>query len=210
MNANLGRKEGKMPRQVLKKRYLLAVQLMLLVVALANSGCLLATAGVAGGAVVGYAYCKGRVCETYNANCDDTWAATHTALVELGMPIVKEERKKSEGFIESRTADGDRVRIYMENETSRIPAEGQICRVSVRVAAFGDRPVSDRILDQVGAHLAPAALPGVPPPSPIVAGGVIQTGGSQSSSFPAGLPFQTAPPPLLPPEPTPLQMQTPR
>ena len=191
-----------MPRQVLRKRFLLTAQLVLLLAALANSGCLLATAGIAGGAAIGYAYCKGRVCETYNANCEDTWAATRTALVELGMPIVKEERKGPEGFIESRTADGDHVRIYMEPETSRIPAEGQICRVSVRVAAFGDRPVSDRILDQVGAHLAPAPLPGVAGPPPTAALGVIQTG---ASSAPPNVPYQTAPPPLLPPEPTPIQ-----
>ena len=194
-----------MPRQALKRRYLRTTHLVLFLVALANSGCLLATtAGIAGGAAVGYAYCKGRVCETYNAGTEDTWAATRTALVELGMPIVKEERKGSEGFIESRTADGDRVRVYMEPEMSRIPAEGQISRVSVRVAVFGDRPVSDRILDQLGAHLAFAPLPGVGTPPPTAALGVIQTG---AASAPPNLPYQTGPPPLLQPEPTPLQTQ---
>jgi hypothetical protein len=161
---------------------------------LANSGCLLATAGVAGGAVAGYAYYKGRVSETYNANCEDTWAATRTALSELGMPVVKEERKGCEGFMESRTSDGERVRIYLEAETSRFPAEGEIARVSVRVATFGDGPVSNRILDQVGVHLAPAPLLAGPAPPP--GAGVIQTG----AASPANLPHETPPPPLLPPE----------
>jgi hypothetical protein len=201
-----------MRRQALRTRYLLVAQLVLFLAALANSGCLVATtAGIAGGAAIGYAYCKGRVCETYNANYDDTWAATRTALAELGMPVMKEERKPSEGFIESRTADGDRVKIYVENGASRIPAEGQVCRVSVRVATFGDRPVSDRVLDQLGLHLALAPLPGVAAQaSSPTAPAVIQTGATQTVSSPVGLPYQTAPPPLLPPEPTPVQVQTPR
>ena len=173
-------------------------QLLLLLVALANTGCILATAGIAGGAVAGYAFCKGKVCGAYTASCDDTWAATHTALNELGMPIVKEERKATEGFIESRTADGNHVKIYLQSDLSKIPAEGQITYVCVRVAVFGDRPVSDRILDQVGLHLAPVSWPGgaAPPAAP----GTIQKGGATSSS-PANLPQSTGPPPLLPPEP---------
>jgi hypothetical protein len=138
----------------------LTAYLVLVVLTLANSGCLLAVAGAAGGAAVGYAYYMGKLCETFGASFDDTWAATRTALAELAMPIVKEERKASEGFIESRTADGECVRIHLQAETSKIPAEGQITRVCVRVATFGDHPVSDRVLNQVGVHLAPAPAPG--------------------------------------------------
>jgi hypothetical protein len=191
------REEGRMSQDRLTIKYLHAARIILLLVCLANSGCLLATAGVAGGAVAGYAYYKGKVCDTYNANWDDTWAATRTALGELGMPIVKEERKGSEGFLESRTADGQRVRIYVEDEMSRFPAEGKISRVSVRVAIFGDGPVSNRVLDQVGAHLAPAPL--LAAPAPPAATGVMPTG----ASLPASVPRETPPPPLLPPEPKP-------
>jgi hypothetical protein len=192
-----------MPRHSLKLRSPQAIHLALLLFALVNSGCLLATAGVAGGAIAGYAYCKGKVCETYAASFADTWTAAHTALAELGMPILKEERKVSEASIESRTADGERVRIYLQSETSKIPAEGQITWVCVRVATFGDHPVSHRVMDQVGVHLAPAPLPGSPAPTATL--GVIHTG---SSAPAAGFPQQTAPPPLLPPEPLPAQQQT--
>jgi hypothetical protein len=171
-------------------------QLVLLVLALTNSGCLAAAAGVAGGAAVGYAYFKGKLCELYSASYEDTWAATRTALGELAMPIVKEERTGSKGYLESRTADGETVRIHVQAEASKIPAEGQITRVCVRVATFGDGPVSDRILDQVGLHLTVAPLPGV-----------TQTG---ASSPPVISPQQTAPPPLLPPEPVPAQTQMPK
>lgn len=185
-----------MPHDFRRIRYRHAAPVVLLLLALTNSGCLLATAGIAGGVVTGYAYCKGKVCETYNAGCDDSWEATRTALAELGMPIVKEERKGAEGFIESRTADGERVRIYLQAENSKIPAEGPIAQVCVRIATFGDRSVSDRILDQVGMHLAPA---------PVANMGVVQTGGAPVSSSP-----ETAPPPLLPPEPAQAPMPTPR
>jgi hypothetical protein len=192
-------KEGMMQPLRLQITWRQVGQLTLLLVALVNSGCLLATAGIAGGAVAGYAFCKGKVCGAYTASGDDTWAATRTALSELGMPILKEERKGSEGFIESRTADGERIKIYLQSDLSKIPAEGQITYVCVRIAVFGDQPVSERILDQVGLHLAPVPWSGGTPPPP-AALGTMQTGGSPSSA-PANLPPATGPPPLLPPEP---------
>jgi hypothetical protein len=195
-----------MPRHPHRIGYRHVAHLVLLLLALANSGCLLATAGIAGGAVAGYAYFNGKLCETYNASGDDAWAAVRTALAELGMPILKEEREGAGGFLESRAADGERVRIYVQTETSQFPAEGQLCRVCVRVATFGDRPVSDRVLDQVGMHLAPGA------PVPPAAGnpGVIQTGAPPSSSPPAKLPAETGPPPLLPPEQAQMPTPTPK
>ncbi len=189
-----------------KSRQKWAIYLLLAGSALANSGCLLAAAGVAGGAAAGYAYCKGKVCETYTASFDDTLAATHTALAELGMPILQTTRDGTRGFIDSRTADSDRVRISLRELTSKIPAEGQVTRVGVRVATFGDRPVSDRILDQVGLHLAIAATTGTQP-APSANPGVVQTGGPAASATaappPTSVPRQTPPPPLLPLEPLP-------
>jgi len=184
-----------------------AAYALLLVVTLANSGCLLIAAGAAGGAAVGYAYANGRVYETYNANLNDAWAATETALRELGMPIVKEERKGDGGFLESRSADNATVRIYVDALASKIPAEGPLSRVSVRVATFGDKPFSNRLLDQVGMHLVPAGLAAAPfaPPG---SSGIVQTAAPALATPPADAnqnpSGQTAPPPL-PAEPTPIK-----
>jgi hypothetical protein len=171
---------------------------------LANCGCLLVAAGAAGGAAVGYAYYKGKISEVYSAGLDDSWAATRTALAELGMPILKEDRGAAAGTIETRTAEDDQVRISLEALRSSIPAEPQLTKISVRVATFGDRPVSDRILYQIGLHLAPA---GYVPLAPVAQApstpGVVQTGGSAGP--PMAVPQQTAPPPLLPPQPEPVQ-----
>lgn len=160
---------------------------------LANGGCLWVAAGVASGAAVGYAYCKGKVSQCYNANFDDAWAAARTALTELGMPVLHEEHESNGcGFIESQTGDGDRVRINLETEPSKFPAEGPLTRICVRVALFGDHPVSYRLLDQISAHLVAAPLAGPPAPLPAPPPVVGQT----KPIPPAGTPPQTPPPPL--------------
>jgi hypothetical protein len=181
--------------------------MLIAALALATSGCLLVAAGAAGGAAVGYAYCKGKVCGAYNAGFDDTWAAVHTALGELGMTGGTENHEGTSGSIATRTNDGDRVRIYVDLLAGRIPAEPVLTRVCIRVATFGDRGVSERILDQIGYHLAPAPL--VASAGAQTAGpGVVQAGGSTPPPPPAPpatvSPPQTAPPPLLPAEPQPV------
>jgi hypothetical protein len=168
--------------QVWRSKALRLIPLALAGLALANSGCLMVAAGVAAGgaAAGGYAYYKGRVSREYVANLDDAWNACHLALADLGMPVGTEDRSGGSATIDSRTADGAAVHITFDLENSRIPAEGNVTRVGVRVGtfSFGDQVVSERILDQIGAHLVP---------------------GYRTS---AAVPPQTAPPPLAP-EPAP-------
>jgi hypothetical protein len=140
----------------------------------------------------GYAYYKGKVSREFAANFDDTWNACHLALADLGMPVANEDHSGTSGSLESRTADGADVHISFTLENSRIPAQGSVTQVGVRVGtfSFGDQVVSERILDQIGAHLVPgshtsAAVPPQTAPPPLAVG-----------------PPQTAPPPLAP-EPAP-------
>src|SRR5947209_12324302 len=117
-------------------------------VALLHGGCLFIAAGAAGGAALGYVYCKGNVCEMYASNLNDSWAAAHTALGELGFPIAKEARENVKGWIECNAADGNRIRIHLDIADSQVPAEGPVTRICVRVATFGDNAISERILNQ--------------------------------------------------------------
>ena len=191
-----------MSLRCLKLGYGQMLCLALAALTLANGGCLWIAAGATGGAAVGYAYAKGKVCGMFNASFGDTWQATRTALGELGMRIVKEERDGLTGFVESRTADGEHVRIYLRAQPSPFPADGEVTRACVRIATFGDRPVSERILDQIGLHLAPVR-PFVPSPSaPTVNLGVEPASAGSSSSAPAGSTNQgqTTPPPLATPD----------
>jgi hypothetical protein len=142
----------------------------LLLVALAmaafsTGGCLWIAAGAAGGAAVGYAYSKGKYSQAFHAGFDDTWAATHAGLIDLGMPVIKEGREGSEGWVETTAADGSKVRLTLEVMASKVPTDGPMTQVGVRVATFGDPLLSDRILGQVGAHLVPG--PGPVPPTPV-------------------------------------------
>ncbi len=172
--------------------------LLIAALALVQAGCLVVAAGVAGGAAAtGYVYYKGRVCRDYLASLPDTLAAVRTSLVEMQFPITSEESKNGTAYLTSRTTDGTTIRLYVEPVPSRIPAEGTLTRVSIRVGAFGDEGLSTRILDQVAGHLAPPMLlrptpqlPAVPPPVHPAA---------------ATLPGETPPPPLAPPLPTPVK-----
>jgi hypothetical protein len=176
------------------------------VLAFANGGCLVAAAGAAaGGAAAGYAYYKGKINQHYAASLDDTLAATRTALGELEMPILREEREPDSGFIEARTRDGERVRVYLDRYASPIPAEGMLTRVAVRLATFGDEAASERILNQIGAHLVadPTIRPATALPS--TSNQVRPSGWAAPSSSsgvqPASVTPQTMEPPLLPVKP---------
>jgi hypothetical protein len=164
-------------------------------VAVVQGGCLVVAAGVAGGAAAaGYCYYKGRVCQEYPASLADTLAAVRTSLAELQFPITKEETKSESAYVTSRTADGSKVSIELDLVPSRVPADGTLTRVGIRVGlAFGDEAVSKRILDQVSLHLVPGPMvPAAPAPAPVLPPPVQRTG---------FVPGETAPPPLAPPLP---------
>jgi hypothetical protein len=185
-----------MERCGLRKVRIGAAYLGLAAFTVVNSGCLaVAAAGAVAGGAAGYAYCKGKVCSTYIASPNDTWVALHAALNDLGLPIVSEQNGPDEHSIESRTANGERIRIYLDTVPNEIPTESPLTRICVRVATFGDHAVSTSILDQVSTHLVAPPAAGVPRLTPQATIGQPQA--------PTSLP-ETAPPPLLPagPEPT--------
>jgi hypothetical protein len=105
----------------------------------------------------GYFFAKGKVCDVFPADFEHAWAASHRALAALGMPILKENHAK--GYLVTRTTDGAKVRIHLYSCPSRIPAEGMQTQVCIRVGCFGDHPVSEHILAQIGLQLTPACSP---------------------------------------------------
>ena len=163
---------------------------------IASSGCLwvAASAAVGGAAGAGYVYYKGKVTRPYNASLNDVWAATHAALAELGMAIGSEGRDNLSGTIYSMLADGEKVRIYLDVKESKIPAEGPLTVVAIRVGICGDEAASVRILNQIDLHLThPAAAVSKPNGQPPAAG------------WNAVVPAKTTEPPTLPAEPVPVQ-----
>ena len=129
--------------------------------ALVNGGCVAAAAAGAagGGAAALYAYQRGRLYRDYPASLTDSTAAVRTSLAELQFPPGSEKSDGGTFTFETKTTDGAKVRVLLEAQTSRVPAEGPVTSVTVRVGNFGDDKVSARILDQVSMHLV------VPPTS---------------------------------------------
>jgi hypothetical protein len=163
---------------------------------LVNSGCLFLAASAAVGAAAGggYVYYKGKVSRSYNASFNDVWAATHTALTELGMRIESEGRDALTGEIHSQLADGSKVRIYFDVKESRIPAEPPMTFLGIRVGPIGDEGASLRIFEQIDLHLTNPAVALVGPGGqPVMRNWspVVQTKATE--------------PPLLPQEPVPAQ-----
>ena len=152
--------------------------------ALAQGGCLLAVAGVAGGAAAtGYFYYKGRVYRDFPASFTEVHNAVRAALLDLNFIIFSEQAKDGKAFLITQTTNGKKVRIYLDCLSSPIPAEGLLTRVSIRVAWFGDEAVSARIFDQVAfrlSHPGPVAPPPAGPP-PTAAPPPIQATGFQTS-----------------------------
>jgi hypothetical protein len=176
-----------------ERKYTPGLYALIAFVALMPGGCLLAVAGVAGGAAAtGYLYYKGRVYRDYPAALPDVRNAVHAALLDLHFLIFTEEVKDGKGFLITKTTAGKKVRIYLDCLSSQIPAEGLITRVSIRVACFGDESVSARVFEQVAfrlSHTAPSPIGPAPPgPPPTAAPQPIQQTGFQTTEPPKSAP----------------------
>ena len=153
--------------------------LLLAASTLASGGCLAVAigAGAAGAAVAGYTYYRGGVAQDYAADFNAAWNASQLALHDLGMTAQGMKRdSENEGSLDSTTGEGKNIHITLETRPSKIPVEGPITHIHVRVGLVGDRPLSERLLAQIQTHLS-APQRAVPLPA--------------VSQFP-----QTSPPPL--------------
>jgi hypothetical protein len=176
--------------------------LLLAAAMLANAGCLaVAVGGAAGAGAATYVYFKGKVSQEYPSTFTDAWQATQTALKELSLPVISQENTATTGEITSKTSDDSAITVDLNVDPSRVPGEGSVTRITVRVGVFGDQALSERILSQVGTHLVPAGL--LPRPSPP---GQAPKAASLGPITPASWtkPSETVPPPELPREPVPV------
>jgi hypothetical protein len=172
-------KEGKMPPSAVRAKLVCVPYLLLAASALASGGCLAVAvgAGAAGAAAVGYTYYRGGVGQDYAADFNTAWAAVHLALADLQMSAQGMQRdSEHEGSIDSTTGEGKNVHIALETRPGKVPADGPITQIHVRVGLVGDRTLSERLLGQIQMRLTA-------PPQPV------------RLPAAASLP-QTAPPPL--------------
>lgn len=169
-----------MPPSAVRAKLVYVPYLLLAASALASGGCLAVAvgAGAAGAAAVGYTYYRGGVGQDYACDFNTAWAAAHRALADLGMSAQGMQRdSENEGSLDSTTGQGKNVHIALETRPSKIPAEGPITHIHVRVGLVGDRSLSEHLLAQIQMRLTA-------PPQPV--------------RLPAAATLpQTAPPPLV-------------
>lgn len=174
MDKKIGKRRGLM--------LLLAATLLSL-----NAGCLFLAAGAAAGGAATYIYYKGRLCQEYPATFPEAWQAVQQAVKELGYQVTSQQNEAATGKITAEAKGKDTVTLELTVTPSPIPSEKSIVRVCVRVGVLGDEPASERILKQIGTHLAP------PPPA---GGAPAKLGPIQQAKWTS--PSETAPPPELP------------
>ncbi len=149
-----------------KVRRLVGVTLALVLI-LGSSGCLAVGIGTAAaGGAVGYAYYRGGVQRAYPVTIKAGSQATQDAMAKLGMPLTHATHREKEStlYFHQGQANGTRIRIWLEQESTPNPGDGVLTVITVRVGTFGDQELSERILAEIAKHLSLPVEPGAPAP----------------------------------------------
>ena len=125
----------------------LLVLLLFMYFAITFAGCAaLLVGGAAGaGSVV---YVKGQLKENMTAPVAAVHNASISALKELNLPIIEDNKDKLSAKIKSKVANGDDVWIEIESVTA------ESSKITIRVGILGDQQKSRQILDGIRRHLS--------------------------------------------------------
>ena len=166
-----------------------------------GTGCIAAAVGgaaAAGG--IGYAYYKGALERNYIGPVEPTYQAARKALESLKLPITNESIEGSRAHLESRTAEGGKIRLWLEPIPNKIPANSVMTRAIIRVDLFGDRETSRQIFDAIDKQIGHSGIP--PEERPVQITPPIQLSPlSPTTSLPAPNPSQTDQPERIKPAP---------
>jgi hypothetical protein len=116
---------------------------------------------------VALAHYNGKVNETVPASLDAAATATESALIDLGLEVDAKRVGARHGEIDSTLANRDPLMIDLDAESTPIPTDPPKTRIGIRVAAFGDQKLSQRIFDQITHRLNNPAPPRPPLPPPV-------------------------------------------
>lgn len=153
----------------------IAKRLLLLIVAalsVGQVGCVLLAAGAVGGGATAFGISRGTVTRTFDASVESTVTATQSALQDLGLPVQRPRIGPAYSEIDSTLAGGEPLLLTLKAEIPPVPNDPPKTRVDVHAKVFGDKAISERLLDQISHRLKnPAPPPAVqttlpPPPKP--------------------------------------------
>ena len=113
-----------------------------------TNGCFLFVAGalVAGG-VAGYSYVNGELKVTAGATMNEAYDASLSAMSDLQFTVTGKSKDALQGEVDARNSSNTAIVIklkYVSNTATEI---------SIRVGTFGDKTMSDMILDKIKSHL---------------------------------------------------------
>lgn len=129
-----------------------ALWLSLFLLSISLSGCMLAAAGAVAGAGA-YAYYQGNYSQMHTAEFGRTWQATKSALSDLALPVISEHHEGLKGSIKSSLPDGTSISIDLEELPRIMASDGHQTEVNIRVGTFGDQAQSQKIQQQIQAHI---------------------------------------------------------
>lgn len=142
-----------------RARRILAISFAAL--ALSQAGCLVLAAGAAGGGAVAWGVTRGTIHREFDAGVEATAAATQSALQDLNLPVERPYANPTYGEIDSTLPSGGPILLTLKSTSAGLTT-APTTRVEVHIKVFGDKEMSERILDQIGYRLKNPA----PPPAP--------------------------------------------
>ena len=151
------------------KRFLVLLPAAL---ALAQAGCMVLAAGAVGGGAAAYGIKRGTVSQTFDASVEATATATQSALQDLGLPVERPRIGPTFAEIDSTLTSGAPVLLTLRAESKPLATDAPQTKVEVHIKVFGDKTLSERMLDQISHRLKNPAPPPtqrttVPPPPPL-------------------------------------------
>jgi hypothetical protein len=141
--------------------------------ALIQSGCLMLAAGAVGGGAVGVAIATGTAKRDFYAPVDATAIAAQAALQDLGLPVERPHLSPTHAEIDSTLSTGGAVLLTLKELPRPVATDPPTTRVEIHIKVFGDKKISERILDQINHRLRNPAPPaatqptGAAPPPPL-------------------------------------------
>ena len=148
--------------------------LWLCLLAVSQTGCLVAAVGAGAGAAA-YGYYQGNSTSSCSAEFGETYQATKLALADLAMPIRHESHQGMTGEIESSIEDGTHMTINLEEKPRIQASDSHQTEVTIRVGYFGDSTISNNIQQKITQHIgqrapqhgSPSRLPPISAAQPI-------------------------------------------
>src|SRR4051812_21083408 len=124
---------------------LILFSIPLIILALSQSGCLLAAAAAGTGA--GVAYVKGKSTDVVESDPRSVAQATVAAMKTMDILVISQEASDVEATIDGHTPKDAKIHVTVKRETDRTS------KIFIRAGMFGDEVMQARLLEEIRKNL---------------------------------------------------------